>query len=199
MTNIDDKWRKAQRSSLDSFKRATPKKSDKKKGRNELIELERERMVHQMTSANPMFPKQVVEDLVSEMPDDLIQFFIDDGGFSIEKMMSFKDEPTTFEEDFKEQFVGVLEDVYDKLMFEIFEKIQNKPVEKLSDVLSIHETNEAVATMAGAIQRSENQTVVLDNNSDGKLIVRVTIEVIPNQEFIEIIDNIQEIEESGDD
>lgn len=199
MTNINDKWRKAQRSSLDSFKRATPKKSDKKKGRNELIELERERMVHQMTSANPMFPKQVVEDLVSEMPDDLIQFFIDDGGFSIEKMMSFKDEPTTFEEDFKEQFVGVLEDVYDKLMFEIFEKIQNKPVEKLSDVLSIHETNEAVATMAGAIQRSENQTVVLDGNSDGKLIVRVTIEVIPNQEFIEIIDNIQEIEESGDD
>lgn len=199
MTNIDDKWRKAQRSSLDSFKRATPKKSDKKKSRNELIELERERMVRQMTSANPMFPKQVVEDLVSEMPDDLIQFFIDDGGFSIEKMMNFKDKPTTFEEDFKEQFVGVLEDVYDKLMFEIFEKIQNKPVEKLSDVLSIHETNEAVATMAGAIQRSENQTVVLDGNSDGKLIVRVTIEVIPNQEFIEIIDNIQEIEESGDD
>lgn len=199
MTNIDDKWKKAQRSSLGSFKRATPKKSDKKKGRNELIELERERMVHQMTSANPMFPKQVVEDLVSEMPDDLIQFFIDDGGFSIEKMMNFKDEPTTFEEDFKEQFVGVLEDVYDKLMFEIFEKIKNKPVEKLSDVLSIHETNEAVATMAGAIQRSENQTVVLDGNSDGKLIVRVTIEVIPNQEFIEIIDNIQEIEESGDD
>lgn len=199
MTNIDDKWRKAQRSSLYSFKRATPKKSDKKKSRNELIELERERMVRQMTSANPMFPKQVVEDLVSEMPDDLIQFFIDDGGFSIEKMMSFKDEPTAFEEDFKEQFVGVLEDVYDKLLFEIFEKIQNKPVEKLSDVLSIHETNEAVATMAGAIQRSENQTVVLDGNSDGKLIVRVTIEVIPNQEFIEIIDNIQEIEESGDD
>lgn len=199
MTNIDDKWKKAQRSSLGSFKRATPKKSDKKKGKNELIELERERMVHQMTSANPMFPKQVVEDLVSEMPDDLIQFFIDDGGFSIEKMMNFKDEPTTFEEDFKEQFVGVLEDVYDKLMFEIFEKIKNKPVEKLSDVLSIHETNEAIATMAGAIQRSENQTVVLDGKSDGKLIVRVTVEVIPNQEFIEIIDNIQEIEESGDD